>query len=153
MKRRPPRSTRTDTRFPHTTLFRSGRVYNQTIDKSYPAPAGGTWVGPGQWAVIDLAQELGVPLRPQYNTGDTFVLVGDQVQRVPTTASPITNEAFIAKLDELAPTVSVDAPWAAPNAAKWDAMTYADYLDTSELSPEDREIGRASWRERGGQEV
>src|SRR3546814_526042 len=115
-----------------------GRVYNQTIDKSYPAPAGGTWVGPGQWAVIDLAQELGVPLRPQYNTGDTFVLVGDQVQRVPTTASPITNEAFIAKLDELAQTVSVDAPWAAPNAAKWDAMTYADYLDTSELSPEDR---------------
>src|SRR3546814_9901429 len=79
-----------------------------------------------------------LPLRPQYNTGDTFVLVGDQVQRVPTTASPITNEAFIAKLDELAQTVSVDAPWAAPNAAKWDAMTYADYLDTSELSPEDR---------------
>src|SRR3546814_18583403 len=111
MKRRPPRSTRTDTRFPHTTLFRSGRVYNQTIDTSYPAPAGGTWVGPGQWAVIDLAQELGVPLRHQYNTGDTFVLVGDQVQRVPTTASPIDNEALIAQLDALAQTISVVEPW------------------------------------------
>src|SRR3546814_20437461 len=53
-----------------------GRVYNQTIDKSYPAPAGGTWVGPGTWAVIDLAQELGVTLRPQYTLGTTFVPIG-----------------------------------------------------------------------------
>src|SRR3546814_9547647 len=29
MKRRPPRSTRTDTLFPYTTLFRSGRRFEQ----------------------------------------------------------------------------------------------------------------------------
>src|SRR3546814_7037100 len=36
MIRRPPRSTRTDTRFPYTTLFRS---------RGAPKPAPPTWVG------------------------------------------------------------------------------------------------------------
>src|SRR3546814_2062559 len=31
MIRRPPRSTRTDTLFPYTTLFRSGRIFAQTM--------------------------------------------------------------------------------------------------------------------------
>src|SRR3546814_4102165 len=31
MIRRPPRSTRTDTRFPYTTLFRSGLVHSQRV--------------------------------------------------------------------------------------------------------------------------
>src|SRR3546814_12886589 len=35
MIRRPPRSTRTDTLFPYTTLFRSADVY--TLDNSLPA--------------------------------------------------------------------------------------------------------------------
>src|SRR3546814_7031183 len=32
MIRRPPRSTRTDTRFPYTTLFRSGGLYRRRRD-------------------------------------------------------------------------------------------------------------------------
>src|SRR3546814_18118911 len=32
MIRRPPRSTRTDTLFPYTTLFRSGRVADRRVD-------------------------------------------------------------------------------------------------------------------------
>ena len=114
-----------------------GRVYNQTIAGNYPVPAGATWVGPGQWAVIDLAQELGVELAPQFNAGDTSVVAGGQVQRVPTTASPITNEEFIAALDALAKTVPIDAPWTALNATKWDAMSYADYLSSAGLAEED----------------
>src|SRR3546814_20996083 len=34
MIRRPPRSTRTDTRFPYTTLFRSQALFDRTIDIS-----------------------------------------------------------------------------------------------------------------------
>src|SRR3546814_4167141 len=42
MIRRPPRSTRTDTRFPYTTLFRSLRVlFTGTIDSSSPNPLAG----------------------------------------------------------------------------------------------------------------
>src|SRR3546814_2535777 len=43
MIRRPPRSTRTDTLFPYTTLFRSRRAYRRSADSrrcSAPAPCG-----------------------------------------------------------------------------------------------------------------
>ena len=31
-----------------------GRVYNLTVAGGFPVPTGAAWVGPGQWAVIDL---------------------------------------------------------------------------------------------------
>src|SRR3546814_12874480 len=40
MKRRPPRSTRTDTLFPYTTLFRSGPTRQGTIDREGLAARG-----------------------------------------------------------------------------------------------------------------
>src|SRR3546814_19224112 len=36
MLRRPPRSTRTDTLFPYTTLFRSSRIARETYDTAAP---------------------------------------------------------------------------------------------------------------------
>src|SRR3546814_3589561 len=39
MCRRPPRSTRTDTLFPYTTLFRSGR--HHPVDRAHPPIYGG----------------------------------------------------------------------------------------------------------------
>src|ERR1700730_9617033 len=55
-----------------------GRVFNGNVDKGFTVELGGTWVGPGQWAVIDLTQELGIALRPQYNKGDGYALVEGQ---------------------------------------------------------------------------
>jgi monoamine oxidase len=115
-----------------------GRVFNGHVAKGFPVELGGTWVGPGQWAVIDLAQELGIELRPQFNKGDSYAIVGGEAMRVPTTAHPISNESFVANLDALAKTVPIDAPWTAPRAAEWDAMTYNDYLAGAKLSAEDR---------------
>ena len=115
-----------------------GRVYNQQVDYAHPVEMGAAWVGPGQWAVIDLAQELGLALRPQFNQGDTFAIVDGRPMRVPTTASPITNKSFMRMLDTMARTVPVEAPWTAPRAAEWDATTYADQLATMSLSDSDR---------------
>src|SRR3546814_13595898 len=42
MIRRPPRSTRTDTLFPYTTLFRSSRT-------SFPVASSSGWRWPGHW--------------------------------------------------------------------------------------------------------
>src|SRR3546814_12660436 len=39
MIRRPPRSTRTDTRFPYTTLFRSGTATSPRLNRSPVPPA------------------------------------------------------------------------------------------------------------------
>src|SRR3546814_1845006 len=36
MIRRPPRSTRTDTLFPYTTLFRSGRAFQHRLPRRWP---------------------------------------------------------------------------------------------------------------------
>src|SRR3546814_14975009 len=41
MIRRPPRSTRTDTLFPYTTLFRSGRIERAVVEADAAAEAGG----------------------------------------------------------------------------------------------------------------
>src|SRR3546814_12925135 len=41
MIRRPPRSTRTDTLFPYTTLFRSANLGNLEMDRERPAQAVG----------------------------------------------------------------------------------------------------------------
>src|SRR3546814_14049945 len=39
---RPPRSTRTDTLFPYTTLFRSARVFKLSMCRAAPAPVVGS---------------------------------------------------------------------------------------------------------------
>src|SRR3546814_15893282 len=44
--RRPPRSTRTDSLFPYTTLFRSGRVLPSAPARSRHGPAQTPWSGP-----------------------------------------------------------------------------------------------------------
>src|SRR3546814_1476444 len=46
MIRRPPRSTRTDTLFPYTTLFRSVRP-DRVHRADRHRPGAGSWIGPG----------------------------------------------------------------------------------------------------------
>ena len=48
------------------------------------------------------------------------------------------DERFVSDIDALAKTVPIDAPWMAPRAAEWDAMTFADYLNSTSVSAEDR---------------
>src|SRR3546814_8911702 len=53
MLRRPPRSTRTDTLFPYTTLFRSPEIRGIPLDGTRSARIddtdGGRWDGDSQW--------------------------------------------------------------------------------------------------------
>src|SRR3546814_16724222 len=55
MIRRPPRSTRTDTLFPYTTLFRSGRGLAFGLDRLEFALRG------DDWALVACDPELGRP--------------------------------------------------------------------------------------------
>src|SRR3546814_20263616 len=71
MIRRPPRSTRTDTLFPYTTLFRSinamvdviGRLYTGRVTKTVKLRSGGT----KDKEVVQRRLWLGV--HPRYDTG------------------------------------------------------------------------------------
>src|SRR3546814_9590107 len=68
MIRRPPRSTRTDTRFPYTTLFRSGRqavvAFYEKQEKVYPLPTGETRATGGCLCGA-VRYEVTGPLRPR----------------------------------------------------------------------------------------
>src|SRR3546814_21052071 len=53
MRRRPPRSTRTDTLFPYTPLFRSRQLYNENFD----VPAIGRFVIGRYWRTASPADQ------------------------------------------------------------------------------------------------
>jgi monoamine oxidase len=112
-----------------------GRALNDHVAGGFPVEMGGTWCESGHWAVIDLAEELGIALRPQYANGDEYAIVEGKATRTPPTEA---DGRFAAEIDVLAETVPIEAPWMAPRAAEWDAMTYADYLADANLSEDDR---------------
>src|SRR3546814_15738640 len=60
MIRRPPRSTRTDTLFPYTTLFRSGAFHSSELHARLDAPDAGFVDVAGQIVEIDTAGRRGV---------------------------------------------------------------------------------------------
>src|SRR3546814_12221312 len=82
MKRRPPRSTRTDTRFPYTALFRSGQVLEQ--DEAGPA-AGDDADGGVQHEVVDRLrrEEHGPAARQPQAVAPADHDPGDVGQRIP----------------------------------------------------------------------
>src|SRR3546814_1126390 len=62
MIRRPPRSTRTDTLFPYTTLFRSARVTRELL-RQFIKPARGFRIGFGERQRILGARRRGICCR------------------------------------------------------------------------------------------
>jgi monoamine oxidase len=115
-----------------------GRTYTQNLgDTGLHTDAGATWIGPGQTAVQNLLRELDIGTIRNYYKGDIVIFAGGQATR-DSSASPISNAAFIERINALARTVPIDAPWSAERATEYDAMTYADYLATQALSDDDR---------------
>src|SRR3546814_12304484 len=85
MIRRPPRSTRTDTLFPYTTLFRSG----DTLTASDVA------VARGQASFGDPARVTGLPEAPVATAGQAIArLVDDAIDRMKTTPQDIPMSLF-----------------------------------------------------------
>ncbi len=118
-----------------------GRTFNQTVN-GQPVESGATWIGPGQTAMYDLCRELDVGVFNSYWKGDYAAVIGDQMMRVPgEPGSPIENPALLAKVEALARTVPLEAPWMAPNAAALDTITFADWLKKNGM-PQD-ELVRA----------
>src|SRR3546814_20648497 len=83
MIRRPPRSTRTDTLFPYTTLFRSEEDSAEPVVRKGPAAHGavaeflfpdGFAAGPEAVAVLAVAA---VELRTGHEFGDRLVLIAE----------------------------------------------------------------------------
>ena len=133
-----------------------GRVWNHDLGGGTVTERGGTFAGPTQDRVLALARELGVGKFNTYDKGDNvYVADGSRTTYSDTgisgTAPPdplILGQlaTVVAELDAMAKTVPVDAPWKAPNAAKWDGTTLESFLDSHNPTKRFTDLVAASTR-------
>lgn len=113
-----------------------GRTLNHTFDDGLSVELGGQWVGPQQDRILALADELGVLLYPSYADGDSLIAMDGQIRRftdyglsIPADAREEL-ESSLDSLDAMAATVPLDEPWTAPDAERWDRMTFETWIDS-----------------------
>ncbi|MBK3646977.1 FAD-dependent oxidoreductase [Streptomyces sp. MBT33] len=123
-----------------------GRVVNLSLANGGVTEGGGEFIGPTQDRIKALADSLGVATFTTYNTGKNLLykdgtrtpyatdgLLGSVP---PVDAAGLANAAIVqAKLDDMAKTVPVDAPWTAAKAAEWDKQTFESWLNANAIVP------------------
>lgn len=118
-----------------------GRILTEEVTPGLSVELGAQWIGDTHERMFRLAAELGVETYPQFEDGETsYDLVGTGVLRESEFharfADELTElERVLRRLDELAAEVPVEAPWLAPRAAEWDAVTAGAWYDAQGLSP------------------
>ena len=122
-----------------------GRILNHRLDAGAVIESGGAFVGPTQNHLLRLARELGVQTFKQHNTGDNIYYNDGRAMRYQGTVPPdplILPDAgqLIARINEMSKEVPVDAPWAAPNAAEWDATSFHDWVAHNSVNPDVRNL-------------
>jgi monoamine oxidase len=111
-----------------------GRVLNEEIGDGRVVEVGGQWIGPTQDRLGALAGELGVATFPTYGEGENVIEYGGRLRRYRGTIPRINPVVLLdveraqRRLNRLARTVPLDAPWEAPKAAALDGQTAATWL-------------------------
>src|SRR3954469_13772283 len=111
-----------------------GRVLNIDIGGGKITEGGAEFIGETQDHIAKLTKDLGLETFPTYNTGQNLyfrnglLLPYDStgpLGPVPPdpTGAPDAEQAIV-KLDQMASTINLDAPWESPNAAEWDGQTF-----------------------------
>src|ERR1700761_6370336 len=105
-----------------------GKVLNKVLDDGDITEAGGTYIGPTQTRMANLAKEYGVGLYPTYDIGQDVTII--QGNRTVGSYGPLAEEyaKLVGLLDALSLEVPVDAPWTAKNATEWDSITFYTWL-------------------------
>ncbi|MFT3797150.1 flavin monoamine oxidase family protein [Microbacterium sp.] len=111
-----------------------GRLWTDTIDGAM-LEIGGQWVSPDQDALIETIDELGLETYERYRDGDSVYVGADGV------AHRFTGDLFPAgaeteriiseigeRLDAMVAGIDPDRPWAHPQAAEWDAISWDAWL-------------------------
>lgn len=110
--------------------------------------AGGQWIGIRHSVLLEEGERLGIPTYKQYDSGSTVLQLLGKV----TLAKGGVPKIGILGLLELARlqrlwdrdmrTVPADAPWTAPNAQEWDAMTLESWIVRHLYTKVSREFAR-----------
>lgn len=122
-----------------------GRVWTQQRD-GYWLDVGGQWTGPGQDRIRALGEEMGVPSFPTWPEGEHLQYTDGLGLRRWTGPAPVEDVETMSKvvqaiiaLDQLSQEVPLHAPWEAPHAAEWDAVTVQTWIDQNIESPRARD--------------
>ena len=117
-----------------------GRILTEEVIPGVPIELGAQWIGDTHQRMFRLAAELGVETYPQYDEGETsYELDGSGVLRENEFHARFASELkelelVLRRLDVLAADVPVEAPWQAPRATEWDAITAGAWYDAQGLS-------------------
>ena len=117
-----------------------GRILTEEVIPGVPVELGAQWLGDTHERMFRLAAELGVETFAQYDKGETsYELAGSGVLRENEFQARFASELkelelVLRRLDVLATEVPVDAPWQAPRAIVWDAITAGSWYDAQGLS-------------------
>jgi monoamine oxidase len=118
-----------------------GRTFTVTRDDGSWIDKGGAWVGPTQDRIYALMNEFGVATFKQYTGGQAMMVVDGKQYRyrgtIPWSMSPwasLNLGAGFFGISQLCKSIPLDAPWEAKDAAKWDRMTLAQWLDKNVMS-------------------
>lgn len=117
-----------------------GRLLNHELDAGGVIEAGGAFVGPTQDHILALARELDVPTFPEYVDGKNVYLSkllgrSEYTGTVPPDPTILLDAAnLLGQLDSMAAETPVDAPWAHPKAAQWDAITLGAWIKKNALN-------------------
>ena len=122
-----------------------GRVLNHTLRNGSVVESGGAFVGPTQDHILALAKELGVKTFKEYADGQNTYVANGTTTHYTGTVPPdplILPDAvqLIARIDQMATEVPVDAPWAAAKAEEWDTISVDQWLRENSVNPQVRTV-------------
>jgi monoamine oxidase len=133
-----------------------GRAWNLELGGGIVSERGATFAGPTQDRVLALARELGVRTFRTYDKGDNLYLAdgtrlkysdkGATGTAPPDPAIIGQLATVVLELDQMSKSVPVDAPWKAPNAARWDGTTLESYIESHNPTQAFRDLVAASTR-------
>jgi len=133
-----------------------GRIWNFDLGGGDVAERGATFIGPTQNHLAELAVDLGVGTFDVYDQGNNVYYVNGQRSTYsdsgPTGTAPLDPTILadlalvVSDLDSKAATIDVNAPWANPNAAAWDAMTLETYIASKSQSARFRQLATVAAR-------
>jgi len=116
-----------------------GRVWTRTARSGVPVDMGACFIGPHHDRMHALATEMGVATFPTFVAGDNLLATGGNVRRYRGDIPRISPVALlsaaqaIARMNAMAKKVPVDAPWDAPKAAEWDALSVRAWLSAARV--------------------
>lgn len=121
-----------------------GRTLNHPLVSGGYVEQGGTWAGPTQTALLDLAKEMGVSIKKGKLEGQTFYGFRQKwtmLEASPTSESDIAQKDFaqaMTTFEALCRTVPVETPWQAPHANILDSITMGAWIEQNTTTDEAR---------------